>query len=124
VRSTGGRNAYRNLVVQAYNTNIGYAVEHMQMPEDLVAGRLMAEVHYYDPYDFSLDIESNKYLWGAEFAGSANVSDWGQEAWADAQFADMKTHFVDRGIPVILGEYAVTYRALTNETDLQNHKKA
>ncbi|MBD1432012.1 cellulase family glycosylhydrolase [Sphingobacterium sp. DN00404] len=124
VRATGGRNAYRNLIVQAYNTNIRFAVDYMQMPEDLVTGRLIAEVHYYDPYDFSLDIESNKYLWGAEFAGSANVSDWGQEAWVDTQFADMKAHFIDRGIPVILGEYGATYRALTNAAALQDHKKA
>lgn len=125
VRSTGGRNAYRNLIVQSYNTNIRFAIDYMEMPTDIISNRLMAETHFYDPYDFCLDNNSNKYLWGAEFAGSPNVSDWGQEEWADLQFADMKTHFVDRGIPVILGEYAVAFRTgLTNETALQNHKKA
>src|SRR5690606_11970644 len=69
VRSTGGRNAYRNLIVQAYNTNIRYAVDYMQMPVDVTSGRLMAEVHFYDPYEFALDRSSDKYLWGSEFAG-------------------------------------------------------
>lgn len=124
VRATGGRNAYRNLIVQAYNTNIRFAVDYMQMPSDVITDRLMAEVHYYDPYDFCLDIESNKYLWGASFSGSPNVSSWGQEAWVDTQFSDVKASFVDRGIPVILGEYCATYRELPNETALQNHKKA
>lgn len=125
VRSTGGRNAYRNLIVQAYNTNIRYAVDYMQMPVDVTSGRLMAEVHFYDPYEFALDRSSDKYLWGSEFAGSPNVANWGQEDWVDAQFAMVKAHFVDQGIPVILGEYSPTYRAnLSNQTALANHKKA
>lgn len=125
VRSTGGRNAYRNLIVQAYNTNIRFAVDYMQMTVDPVSERLMTEVHYYDPYDFCLDTESNKYLWGADFVGSPNVSDWGQEAWMDEQFSAMKAYFVDKGIPVILGEYGAALRSgLTDQVALQNHKKA
>lgn len=125
VRATGGRNAYRNLIVQAYNTNIRYALDYLQLPNDVVNDRLMAEVHYYDPYDFCLDEQSNKYLWGAEFAGATNVSDWGQEAWMEEQFSAIKTHFVDNGVPVILGEYGAMLRSgLANGTALQNHKKA
>lgn len=125
VRSTGGRNAYRNLIVQSYNTNIRFAVDYMEMPTDRIADRLMTEVHFYDPYDFCLDVDSDKYLWGAEFAGSPNVPAWGQEAWVDKQFLAMKTHFVDKGIPVILGEYGVAFRSgLTDNNALQNHKKS
>src|SRR5690606_14500704 len=54
VRSTGGRNAYRNLAVQSYNTNIQQAVNYLVMPQDVATKRLMAEVHYYDPFDFTL----------------------------------------------------------------------
>lgn len=114
VRSTGGRNAWRNLVVQAYNTNITHAENYFNMPDDSdgVTDRLTAEVHFYDPYDFTLDNSANsKYLWGAAFAGNPNTSTWGQEAWVDEAFLKVKTKFIDNGIPVILGEYGATYRA-------------
>lgn len=113
VRSTGGKNTWRSLIVQAYNTNIGHAVNYMTMPEDAagITDRLMAEVHFYDPWDFAGDATSSKYLWGADFAGSPNVSDWGQEAWVDEAFESIKTKFVDNGIPVVLGEYGPTFRA-------------
>lgn len=122
VRSTGGRNAYRNLAVQSYNTNILLAVNHLLMPDDNVSKRLMAEVHFYDPFDFALDDKSDKYLWGKDFVGSANVSNWGQEAWVDQQFASMKVNFADKGIPVILGEYGATLRNVG--TNQANHIKA
>lgn len=122
VRATGGKNAYRNLIVQSYNTNIQYAIDRMQMPTDPAVKRLMAEVHFYDPWDFAGDESSNKYLWGKDFTGSANVSSWGQEAWVDSQFAGIKTKFVDAGIPVILGEYGAILR--TSVADQQNHIKA
>ncbi|SFC02631.1 endoglucanase [Parapedobacter composti] len=111
VRATGGRNAYRNLVVQAYNTNIEHAVNHLRLPDDSEPDRLIVEVHYYDPYDFTLDQNSDKYLWGSEYRGHAQVSSWGQEEWVDQTFAKMKTHFIDKGVPVILGEYGVMRRA-------------
>ncbi len=113
VRSTGGKNAWRTLVVQAYNTNIGHAINYMTMPMDSpgITDRLMAEVHFYDPWDFAGDAASSKYLWGAAFVGSPHVSDWGQEAWVDDTFGSMKSKFVDNGIPVLLGEYGPTFRA-------------
>ncbi|WP_262248835.1 cellulase family glycosylhydrolase [Parapedobacter soli] len=111
VRATGGKNAWRNLVVQSYNTNIDHAVTHLKIPTDPVPNRMMVEVHYYDPYDFTLDDKSDKYLWGEAYAGQPNASSWGQEEWVDQAFGKMKTHFVDRGIPVILGEYAAMLRS-------------
>ena len=124
VRSTGGRNAWRNLVIQAYNTNIGHARDYLQMPADETANRLMAEVHYYDPWDFAGDDNSNKYLWGADYAGDANTSDWGQEDWVDEAFGIMKTNFVDKGIPVILGEYGAILRSSLSPEALERHVKA
>lgn len=122
VRATGGKNTYRNLVVQSYNTNIDHAVKLMTMPADPATKRLMAEVHFYDPYEFALDDKSDKYLWGKDFIGSPNIANWGQEAWVDQQFANMKTKFVNAGIPVILGEYGAILR--TTAPNLANHNKA
>lgn len=122
VRSTGGKNAYRNLIVQAYNTNINYAVKYLKMPTDNVSDRLLAEVHYYDPWDFCGDNKSSIYLWGKSFAQYGTISSYGQEAYVDEQFAKMKTNFVDKGYPVILGEFGPQFRSSLTGTQLANHK--
>jgi len=124
VRSTGGRNTWRNLIVQSFNTNIDYAVQYLKMPQDITANRIMTEVHYYDPWDFCGEESSNKFLWGKDFIGNANTSNWGQEDWADKTFNSMKVNFVDKGIPVILGEYGVILRTNLPEVSGQNHIKA
>lgn len=110
VRATGGRNADRVLVVQGFNTNIDYTVATARMPTDTVPGRLMMEVHYYDPYDFTLNASSAIWQWGAGATDPKATEPWGDEAHVDAQFDKMKTRFVDRGIPVILGEFAAISR--------------
>lgn len=121
VRSTGGRNTYRFLVVQAYNTNIGYAIEHMVMPDDDTENRLLTEVHFYDPYDFTLQTDGDfKTQWGEAYAGG-DVSSWGQEAWVDEAFGMMKTHFVDKGVGVILGEYGAVLRSDLTGEELEKH---
>jgi endoglucanase len=126
VRSTGGKNTWRNIVVQSYNTNISYASDYMTMPSDAegVVDRLMAEVHFYDPYDFTLDATSSIYLWGSEFTGSPNESNWGQEAWVDEAFGIVKTKFVDNNIPVILGEYGATLRSTLSPSAYADHIKS
>lgn len=114
VRSTGGRNHYRHLVVQGYNTNIDQTVNHFILPEDVIDDKLFVEVHFYDPYDFTLQTDGNYHTqWGQDFA-DGDVSDWGQEDWVDATFAKMKTNFADLGIPVILGEYGANRRRTLN----------
>lgn len=121
VRSTGGRNTYRNLIVQGYNTNINHTNTYFTMPTDPASNRLMAEIHFYDPYDFTLDQTSTKYYWGADFAGLGNTSTWGQEAWVDGEFAKMKTKFVDNNIPVVMGEYGAILRSSLTGQTLTNH---
>jgi endoglucanase len=122
VRSTGGRNSWRTLVIQAFNTNISHAVNYLTLPDDTpgTTNRMMAEVHFYDPYDFTLDATSSKYLWGAAYAGNEHTSNFGQEAWVDEAFESMKTKFINNGIPVILGEYAASLRS-SLATGLADH---
>ncbi len=127
VRSTGGKNAYRNLVVQGYNTNIDYTVQYMTMPDDNATGRLMTEVHYYDPYEFTIANDSNtKLVWGnrpeAPIPGpDSRKANWGDENFADGQFAKMKTNFVDKGIPVLVGEYGISIRTGLSAQDKADH---
>ncbi len=115
VRATGGNNLDRILVMSAPSTNIGLATEgYFKMPSDVVTDRLMAEVHFYDPYNFNMmkaDESWGKvaWYWGKEnhVAGSVRNSSWGEEDHVKAQMQLMKTHFVDKGYPVIIGEYCV-----------------
>jgi endoglucanase len=110
VRATGGNNAKRHLVVQGFNTNIDHTVAHAALPTDTVANRLMMEVHYYDPYDFTLNDKSKIWQWGAKATDPSAVQAWGNEAHVDEQFGKMKAQFVDKGVPVILGEYCASRR--------------
>lgn len=121
VRETGGRNTYRNLIIQGPNTDIDNTDAFMSLPTDPTANRMMAEVHYYTPWNFcglTEDASWGKmfYFWGAanhvSDAGDRNAS-WGEESTVDTQFAKMKTKFVDNGIPVILGEFAAIRRDLS-----------
>lgn len=108
VRSTGGRNSYRNLVVQIFNTNIDHGVRFFKMPEDNTEDRLMVEVHYYDPYEFALQENEAITQWGKEAADPVKRASWGGESHADGQFQKIKSKFIDLGIPVLLGEYGAT----------------
>lgn len=125
VRATGGDNADRYLVVQGYNTNIDHTVNFVDIPEDPADDRLLMEVHYYDPYNFTLNESSDITQWGAIATDPEVTETWADEPYVDTQFQRMQTDFVDQGIGVILGEYGVisrfnvpdhdTYRRYWNE---------
>ncbi|WP_281636573.1 cellulase family glycosylhydrolase [Flavobacterium marginilacus] len=123
VRSTGGKNAYRNLIIQGPSTDIDKTNKLMTtLPTDKVANRMMAEVHFY-PYQFTLmdkDADWGKmfYYWGVgnhSTTDTAHNPTWGEEADVDKFFLSMKTQFVDKGIPVVLGEFGAIRRDLTGD---------
>lgn len=105
VRATGGNNTARHLVVQGYFTNIGYTVDHAVMPSDATPNRLFMEVHYYDPFNFTLNENSTIWQWGSIATDPSATETWANEPWADQQFQRMKARFIDQGVAVILGEY-------------------
>jgi endoglucanase len=105
VRATGGNNAKRHLAVQGYYTSIEHTVATNTVPKDSAANRLFMEVHYYDPYNFTLNGDSKVWQWGSIATDAAATETWANEAWADKQFQSMKTAFVDKGVAVIVGEY-------------------
>ena len=130
VRSTGGRNSFRVLVVQGPSTDIKTTNNLMStLPIDLAANRMMAEIHFYTPYNFCLMPKDE--AWGKMFYywGSANHSPtdsdrnptYGEEAELVAQFQLMKSQFVDKGIPVVLGEYAAMRRLTLSGDALTLH---
>lgn len=121
VRATGGNNALRCLVVQAPNTNIDLSEKdnyRKNMPKDNVADKLVMEVHFYDPSDFTIMDKDGawadkvKYFWGEPnlVPGSDRNATWGDEAFVASQMVKMKKNYVDAGIPVIIGEYSSSVR--------------
>ena len=119
VRSTGGRNSYRVLVVQGPSTDIEKTNNLMNtLPVDPIANRMMAEIHYYTPYQYCLMTSDQSwgkmfYYWGAAYHSTTDLTrnpTWGEEADVIKYFGMMKTKFVDKGIPVVLGEYAAIRR--------------
>ncbi len=113
VRATGGNNASRTLVVQTYNTNMQHGLNSFTQPRDTIANRQIVEVHYYDPYDFTLNPSGSCLAWGAQFPQYSSCS-WAQESYVDGLFAQLKTKWVDAGVPVIIGEYGVATRSGLN----------
>lgn len=122
VRATGGNNSSRTLVIQGPSTDISNTDKYMNtLPTDQISGRLMVEVHYYTPWNFcglNGDASWGKmfYYWGKGNHSTTDVTrnaTWGEEAEMDRLLGLMKTKFIDKGIPVIIGEYGAFRRKLS-----------
>ena len=133
VRATGGNNASRTLVVQGPNTSIELSSKYVDMSkfEDTASKALMIEVHYYSPPQFTGVWEGPNgdepfYFWGAaNHVPSGNYMKynctWGEEAYVREQMQMMKEAFVDKGYPVILGEYGANWREFSNSSIQKKH---
>ena len=118
VRATGGNNANRILVVQGPSVNIASTISYMpasSLPEE--AGKLMVEVHFYDPGQFcgTFDASGDNayYYWGNGNHSTNHNAGWGEESYMQEQFGNLKTAFTSKGFPVIIGEYAGLQRTIT-----------
>lgn len=119
VRSTGGKNSHRVLIVQGPQTNAGLTSDLMNtLPTDPTPNRLMVEVHNYTPSQFcfgNTDENWGKmiYYWGnghhSTIEPDRNAT-YGEENEIIADYNKMKTKFIDKGIPVIMGEYGAYRR--------------
>ncbi len=93
IRSTGGVNAERFLLIAGYNTNIDATRDsRFVMPTDTAENKLMVSVHYYDPWSY---------------CGSDKQADWGIKSEYNSlkrALSSLST-FVDAGYGVIIGEY-------------------
>ncbi len=129
VRSTGGKNTYRSLVVQGASTDIGETSELFKnFPRDPTPNKLMAELHYYTPYQFCLMEEDanwgNRFFyWGEQNHSTVNAdrnATWGEEDDLDSLFQITHNQFVKFGYPVILGEFGAYKRAGIPEPELHH----
>ncbi|HLN74369.1 MAG TPA: cellulase family glycosylhydrolase [Prolixibacteraceae bacterium] len=130
VRATGGNNSSRTLIIQGPSTDIDNTNRYMNtMPTDPVPERLMVEVHYYTPWNFcglNGDASWGKmfYYWGKGNHSTTDVTrnaTWGEESDMDKYLTLMKTKFIDKGIPVIIGEYGAFRRKLSAPSDQALH---
>jgi len=119
VRSTGGKNAYRTLVVQGPSTDMITTNTLMNtLPTDIAANRMMLEIHNYTPFQFTAlngDASWGKmfYYWGAGHHSTIEPdrnATWGEESDQNTDFNYMKSKFIDKGIPVLMGEYGAYRR--------------
>lgn len=92
------------------------------LPED--AGKLMVEVHFYDPGQFcgTFDASGNNafYYWGAGNHAADHNANWGEESYMQGEFGKLKTAYTSLGYPVIIGEYAGLQRTISGDQDKHN----
>lgn len=89
VRATGGNNAQRTLIITSYGASAEtVAIDDISIPDDK---NIIVSVHYYAPWKFSEGIDST-------------FTDDGKTEITN-KFAELKEKFIDKGTPVIIGEF-------------------
>ncbi|MBQ0041804.1 MAG: glycoside hydrolase family 5 protein [Lachnospiraceae bacterium] len=93
IRSSGGNNADRFLLIAGFNTDFALTCDsRYNMPKDTVSGKLLLSVHYYTPWNY---------------CGAEKDARWGlrpEYEEMDKNFASL-TRFTDEGYGIIIGEY-------------------
>lgn len=97
IRSTGGNNADRFLLIAGYNTDIAMTCDNrFRMPTDTAEGKLLLSVHYYDPSNYCI---------------FTSVEDWGSKQ--EIQYMNdrlaMMSKFTEQGYGVVIGEWGVLF---------------
>ena len=98
VRSTSGNNLNRNLICTTYGGQIWEScIYYYSAPEDIVKDHLIGEVHYYQPYDWTMEDNNSPY------------GEWVEEI-VDGDIAYVAEAFETRGpsrtpLPLIIGEF-------------------
>jgi endoglucanase len=94
VRSSGGNNASRFLLIAGYNTDIRKTCdERFVMPTDTIADHLLVSVHYYDPWNYCGD-DGEQGMWGTK-----------SEYEYMNYMISMLTQFTEQGVGVVIGEF-------------------
>lgn len=110
VRSAGGKNNKRYLLIPGWNTNINYTTGDCNtytmeakfvIPND---SRIMISVHYYDPWDFCGEEKKDViFRWGDNLSGQVKPRQ--NESLVNKQFDKLYNAFIKNGYGVVIGEY-------------------
>ena len=97
VRSSGGQNASRYLMVPGYAASVDGALnEHFALPQDPADNRIIVSVHAYTPYPFALEYPGTDTF---------KLTDIGQTSEINRFMNSLYKTYVAKGIPVVLGEF-------------------
>ncbi|MBR5345546.1 MAG: cellulase family glycosylhydrolase [Clostridia bacterium] len=100
VRATGGNNATRCLIVNTYGAQPNALItQGMRIPADTVEDRIIVEVHFYQPYQFT----SESY---------PGVTTWDKGS-VDTSMANFDRDFIQKGYPVLIGEFGAVDKGKT-----------
>ena len=95
VRASGGNNADRTLIITSYAASAeDSAVNDITIPDD---SNIIVSLHYYAPWRFA--------------DGQITTFGDSEKSELDAKFAKIKSKFIDKGIPVIIGEFGCVAKA-------------
>jgi len=113
VRTSGGNNGTRHLLIAGYATDINNTIDAaFKMPDD-PQNHQAVSVHYYDPFGFTHINKTDDW--------TPLLETWGTQADKDVlngYMDKLKTNFVDKDIPVIVGEYGFAAKPTkTRNTD-------
>ena len=104
IRAAGGKNTDRCIMVPGYDASIdGCTTSTFKLPNDSTPDRLIVSVHAYTPYNFALNANGT-----AEFKDDMKNE-------VDYLYSTIKSHFIDKGIPAIIGETSASNKNNTAE---------
>ena len=104
IRAAGGKNTDRCIMVPGYGASIdGCTTSTFKLPNDSTPNRLIVSVHAYTPYNFALNANGT-----AEFKDNLKSE-------VDYLYSTIKSHFIDKGIPAIIGETSASNKNNASE---------
>ena len=107
VRSTGGNNETRLLLICPYGTSANLsAIKALTIPED---NNIAVAIHMYDPYYFTYAQNEPQNDW-KEWDGSGKTG-------IVSTVKQFQMRFIDKGIPVIITEYGAVNKGNREEID-------
>ena len=124
VRAVGGKNTNRWLVLQGGGDASWLKVS--TLPTDPTSGRLMVEYHNYTPSNFTISHTDPGaiYYWGPAYHYAQDAihnATWGEEGTIDSGFQRLKEQYVDKGIPVMVGEFQAAGASLKGDPGAYNN---
>lgn len=104
VRGLGGNNAKRHLLIPTYAASYTEkAIDALTLPDD---DKIIVSIHAYVPYDFTMN-KTGTDKWNKD--DSSCTSD------IDNLMNKLKTAFIDKGYPVIIGETGAVNKNNNND---------
>ena len=119
VRDTGGKNYYRNLVVQTFACSPYFGLNGLTIPTDKVEERLSVEFHYYDPYEYCGSC--TYYYWGEAYKDKGRILTSSTESTITNLFDRITNSWTKKGLGVVMGEYGVSNHYTSD--DMQTQKE-